>query len=729
MSLPQKDLFAFNCFVVDPGERMLLRDGAPVPLEPKVFDTLLVLMRHSGRLVSKEELMRAVWPDSFVEESNLTRNVSVLRKALGRSDPGPQYIETVSKRGYRFACEVRELPRHQPGGIVAAIDEEAPLAFEPDTSAARRRVTPRRLIGALWVVGAVLVGGFYLFAEVRQPGPANTSTPAQPGPMLQDLQVTQLTTSGNADRPAISPDGRYVAYVRSDGTDDSVWIRQTATNSHVQVVGPASGQRVIGVTVTPDGNFIDFVRGRERQFALWRVPYLGGASRKVLDDVHTPIGWSPDGTHGAFIRRDQARGSSSLTIVDADGTHERSLYVRRDPALFTNVLGAGFPGPRPAWSPDNGVIAVPGYSPAETLPQVLFLDVRTGSARTVPLPAEVGSATLGLAWRDNSSLMLTPVGPPGSPSQLWQLSYPDGRLSRVTNDVNSYLRVSVTADRDSLVTARSEIRGGLWIADGAGAHGADVVPLSPATMAYGGIAWTTDHLLYVTTGNGPPAIVRLIRGDATEEVMSSALAPVITPDGQTLVVSSRAVGTQGVLSKASVDGHHRVKLADGHSHIVTPDGRAVLFISMMGGLQSPWIVPLEGGEPRQFVKLYAGAQSLAVSPDGRSLAFWSQDDQNKRTLRTCTLPACGELRSLAVPPSQRRLLYTPDGRAIAYLDPAMTNIWLLPLAGGRARQLTHFAPGPTISDFAWSRDGKRLAVLRFTVANDIVMFRGLRDAS
>ena len=109
MTGPDKELFEFDSFRLDPAEYLLLRNGEPVPLEPKVLETLLVLIRHGGRLVGKDELMQAVWPDSFVEESNLTRNISALRKALNRNDGGPQYIETVPKRGYRFVGEVRVL--------------------------------------------------------------------------------------------------------------------------------------------------------------------------------------------------------------------------------------------------------------------------------------------------------------------------------------------------------------------------------------------------------------------------------------------------------------------------------------------------------------------------------------------------------------------------------------------------------------------------------------------
>jgi TolB-like protein/DNA-binding winged helix-turn-helix (wHTH) protein/Tfp pilus assembly protein PilF len=101
------ELFEFDSYRLNPAERLLVRDGVQVPLEPKVFETLLVLIRHGGRVVTKDQLMKEVWPDTFVEESNLVRHISILRKALSRGDEEPPYIETVSKLGYRFVGQVR----------------------------------------------------------------------------------------------------------------------------------------------------------------------------------------------------------------------------------------------------------------------------------------------------------------------------------------------------------------------------------------------------------------------------------------------------------------------------------------------------------------------------------------------------------------------------------------------------------------------------------------------
>ena len=104
----ERIFYEFGPFRVDARERLLWRDGKVVPLTPKVFNTLLVLLQNPGRILTKEELMQRVWPDTAVEESNLARNVSTLRRSLGQERDEPPYIETIPWRGYRFVAEIRE---------------------------------------------------------------------------------------------------------------------------------------------------------------------------------------------------------------------------------------------------------------------------------------------------------------------------------------------------------------------------------------------------------------------------------------------------------------------------------------------------------------------------------------------------------------------------------------------------------------------------------------------
>jgi DNA-binding winged helix-turn-helix (wHTH) protein/TolB-like protein/Flp pilus assembly protein TadD len=132
MSPVRKHYYQFGLFLLDEGERTLLREGEPVPLTPKAFDTLLVLVRRCGQTLSKEELMQEIWPDSFVEEANLAVNISLLRKTLGEREDGGQYIETYPRQGYRFAAEAREIWQEPEPS------DEPPSATEPAPEATGR---------------------------------------------------------------------------------------------------------------------------------------------------------------------------------------------------------------------------------------------------------------------------------------------------------------------------------------------------------------------------------------------------------------------------------------------------------------------------------------------------------------------------------------------------------------------------------------------------------------
>ena len=114
MSLTTKQIYEFGPFRLNAAERLLLRASDTVPLMPKSFDLLLALVERHGRLIEKDELLKLVWPDTFVEEANLATNISLLRKALGEGENGQRYIETVPKRGYRFVVDVTEVKDTEP---------------------------------------------------------------------------------------------------------------------------------------------------------------------------------------------------------------------------------------------------------------------------------------------------------------------------------------------------------------------------------------------------------------------------------------------------------------------------------------------------------------------------------------------------------------------------------------------------------------------------------------
>jgi len=579
---------------------------------------------------------------------------------------------------------------------------------------------------AAGLVVLAIAGGIYAWMQQGAlPRSAVSDTTSR---SIQDLQITQLTTSGNADRPAMSPDGKYVAYVQHDGNNDSLWIRQTATPSNVQIVAAQPGVALLGATVTPDGGYVDFVRSERRlNVELWRVPFLGGTPKRIVDNVGSPAAWSPDGRRMVFVRDLSKGGTTTTALITADpnGSDERVLALRRRPSSF-NVIPINSMQ-QPAWSPNGVTIALTGADVSSG--HLVTVDVATGMERTFPV-----EGVSALAWLDDASLVLSRRAEQSAALQLWRLSYPEGMLSRLTNDLNSYAGVSVTGEHGSLVTAQRVARVGIWVGDGLAKQGAETVP--PALGSRGDVAWAADRLVYTSFIAGQPSIVSIApdRG-MPEEIGLKGIGPGATSDGRTIVYVSTETGRNAGVWKADRDGSHATQLVSGPIMIdiastgnwvtVTPDDRQVVFVSLRTGLPGVAIVPVAGGMPTE---LFEGlAVTPHVSPDGTLLVYGTPDPQNRPTVVVCDFPACAARRSLMAPANLAAvgLKWMPDSRTVAYIDTTLSNVWGLPIDGKAPYQVTHFTDGRTITDFAWSRGGKRLAISRSVTTNDIVLFTGL----
>ena len=558
--------------------------------------------------------------------------------------------------------------------------------------------------GALLAVAAVAA-----IAYIR---PWTSTTPATPAPIsIANVQVARLTSTGDAVRAAIAPDGNYLAYVRRQKGLDSLHVRQTATAATAEIVKAEPDVSLWGATVSPDSGFVDYVRRRQGQaFELWRVPFLGGVSRRLLDHVNSPIGWSPDGRRFAFVRA-EAPGTTYVVIANADGSGERVLAERQRPAQFVSLMIAARPSIAPAWSPNGRLLAIAGAG-AGTDPNggdVGFLDVDSGELRTTALPTV---AVRGLVWFDESTLLLNAAISGGS-LQLHQLTYPSGELNPLTRDVNDYDGISLAGDRQTLVGSRRERQTDLAILDAAGrtvTSGPNITAGSPTT-----IQWAGDRVLYSNWAWTP--------GSQPQQVFDNAEDTTASPDGRTVVFTRGSA-----LWKADKDGSRPTLLVTGEAWnpVVTPDNRSVIFISSRSGRQSLWTIPIDGGEPRQLVNQYAAAPGVDISPDGQSILFPSRDDERKLAMVViCDLADCRP-REVLPGTASTRFRWTPNGRAIAFIErDARTNIWTVPIGGGTPTQLTHF-DDRLIVDFDWSPNGRQLVVARTLETNDIVVLKGLR---
>lgn len=224
MDLKTKRLYEFGPFRLDPEESLLLCDGRPVYLKPKIFETLLLVVENRGKVLDRETLMQRLWHDTIVEESNLTVSISQLRKALGQTENGDQFIETVPRRGYRFAARVREVITEETALVVQeytsariiieeetndqAADKNGPDADlqqpsgSPATKTAaslsiHRSITSKRLATSAGLILAVAAGALALFVF-------GLNRPARE--RFQKFTMRDLHNTGQSLRAAISPD-------------------------------------------------------------------------------------------------------------------------------------------------------------------------------------------------------------------------------------------------------------------------------------------------------------------------------------------------------------------------------------------------------------------------------------------------------------------------------------------------------------------------------------------
>ena len=633
-------------------------------------------------------------------------------------------------------ADLRRLKRDLESGTMAARKpgNQAPVARGSGSNAAPARISNaqpatsarRGIASVAAAVAVVLLAGVGYVLWSRQSAPVGADLRT----LIQTAQVSQVTVTGNAWRPALSPDGKYVVYIRRAGADRSLRMRQLGTDRDVEIVAAEPGLNLHSATVTPDGSFIDFVRGSTTDTTLWRVPFLGGSPRRFLDDVDSPLGWSPDGRHLAFVRAD-FEGSSTLVVANADGTSARLVATRKLPRQFLSFGSRGTPSAQgasihPAWSPDGRTIALLGFEPIEGVVtrQAIFVDVEMGSERTIPLRDE--STGDGIEWLDSSHLVVSLEGANDAVSQIWLLSYPDAQWSRLTNDLTNYASFGISADRRSIVTTRWDYRVAISVLESGSNEPYDMVAAGPFVGS--DMAWAGDRLLYglLSPVNNHPAIWALRRGESNpQELIPNAYSPNATPDGKTIVFSRFENGRRGIW-RADGEGRGAIEVGSSASDriTVTPDGKQAFYLSLESGVQSAWSVPLDGGRPRPLTTSYAFQP--VPSPDGQSLAFVALAEQGKSVVAVCALPDCTSRRQLPLPRRPDALQWMPDGRGLAYAT--RSNIWAQPLNGGAPSQLTRFPEDEQrIEDFEWSADGRRLAFTRSRTTWDIVLFRTAAD--
>jgi Tol biopolymer transport system component/DNA-binding winged helix-turn-helix (wHTH) protein len=776
MNKKKLHIFEFDNFRLDAGERQLLRDGEPVSLPSKAFDLLVVLVENNGRLVQKEELYRTVWADQVVEESNLTVQMSAIRKALGERKKNPRYIMTVAGYGYRFVgdvastsdkCEV-VIETETVARIVIEREEEddnglktvkAESTFVPRSEmktisqedglsaagigtavgASTTKVLPERgaksflqgrsglflsgwLIVALLIVGGVLSWRYYSQAktEDRRAGTASAAI------LFAESRIRQLTTKGKVAASFLSPDGEFYAYSLAERGKykNSLWLGQTDGSSEIQLRPPADNPRY-WFTFSPDSKMLYFsYHGpEESQNGLFKMPVLGGVAEKLLDESPVYFALSPDATQISFFRPGREKDSSALLIANLDGTGERELLTRPLDKPFASIS--------PAWSPDGSALAVGAIINSATQSQEVFVvSAKDGIAKQLTELdwAEVAS----LVWlRDGQGLIAVARDKDALSTQLWQIDYPGGNARRLVRDTDRYgSALSVSADGRSLMAVAVRAESNIWIAPADDMSKARQVTFSSINGVYGlsGIDWTPEGRIIFTAGIDNSRALYSMDADGTNirQLTSAGFVDrrlTVTYDGRFILFESNRSGDYQIW-RVQTDGSDLRRLTtDGRNYYPhpTPDGKWVVYVSNRDGNNHMWRMSIEGGESVRVTEKVSS--NPRISLDGSLIACdYQADEKAPSQLAIVSIEDGRPVKLFDVPRTANftnGIRWTPDDKAVCYRDWA-NGIWRQEINGGPPQRLKGL-PEEKIYTYGWSRDGKRFAFTRGREVRDAVL--------
>lgn len=689
-------IYRFGDFVLNANTRVLSRDGATIPLTPRVLDTLLAFVGRPGETITKDELMSSIWPDSFVEEANLTQNVAVLRKALGENPRQHRFILTVPGKGYRFVPEVTvgDPPFESVSGIDPPHALAESLQYEPIRVARRKGFSMGLLVLGALVLAMAAATTTYLLTN-REPA-------IQIPVVARTRQVTSF--AGMDLYPAFSPNGNTLAFSSNRSGALEIYIRQMVQGaSEIQLT--SDGGHNVQAAFSIDGSHLAYhsiLRG-----GVWIVPTSGGTPKRLTDFGSNPT-WSPDGTKIAFqsdplndlgsgVR--SAMPPSTIWTVDVDGTGS--------PSRLTDVGSPPGGHGSPEWSPDGRRIMFDTNDWASSNVWSVMVDgsglVPVIPEGAIPIRDRWVAASDAVFAKDGRSIAF--VADVGLSIQTVQIDSSgqavgeatkifDASAARVRHLATSPdgKRIAYSAISTSSNLLLTDLRGGASSEPKELTRSADARAVSPSFSPDGRMIAFQEY----ATGSMANIKVMDTSGQNTKQITSTmAFNPWWFPSGDRIGFSVPR-GQKSEYWFASADGSVEKKLLeyddiDVFNGRLSADGRSVLFNSKRSGTINIWQISLDGGGAKQLTFDTELAGFPAMSRDGKWIGM-----QIKRggDTHVAYMPVeGGEVIQLTSEPGQSWVNdWSPDNDRIIYAGRrnSIWNIYSVSRTTREVKQLTNF---------------------------------------
>lgn len=673
----------------------------------------MTLIENAGRLLVKEELMQKIWQDRFVEESNLTFNIKMLRKALGDSASEPIFIETVQRRGYRFIAEVREISEKAKtkNNLTQKVSETNKNTFLQTFG---KSYLPIAALVVL-LISSLAIASWYV--QSRRFGD-ELNAPISSSAFSSE----KLTNTGKVIHAVLSSDGEFVAYTSEVNQKLSVWLRELETANNIQII-PPSDSFYGGLALSHDNKFLYFTRksrDKEGQLDIYRVSIFGGVPTKIINETQGWISLSPDDGQISFVRcyyKDD--DYCSLFSADTDGNNERKLVTNPQPIRIADNQ----------FSPDGKTIAFAAGQSENGANEfgLSEIDVESGVQREIT--ARKFFNIKQLKWLPNQSgLLLTTRENIDGVFRIWQVSAENGEAQIISKDAASYLALSLDKDATKLIT--TQFNGDFRLYLSPTDNPTDSKILSEASD---GVTFTPDGKLVFASLSAGNTDIWTMNTDGTDQRQltnnaASDFAPLVSPDGRFIFFTSNRSGSSQVWRMDS-DGSNQTQITQqegGYPLFASLDGKWLYYKSVLQN--NLWKVSVDGGDETLFFD--KKHQSFAISPDDSQIAFFDKQDEEKN-LTVVSMETKQTIKTFSRGDNQANpsnLKWFADGKTLAYIlvsDNSKNTLWMQSLDAEKPQQFADLG-NEEIMDFATSPNNKDFAIIHGQWNHDAVLIKGLK---
>jgi Tol biopolymer transport system component len=556
---------------------------------------------------------------------------------------------------------------------------------------------------------------------------------------FQKTQISRLTTDGKALFPAMSPDGKYVAFVSGEIGNRGLLVQQVATNSSVTLV-PHSPLGFKAINFSPDGNYVYYTQTSPDYTlnTLYQIPTLGGTPKKLIEDVDSPVSFSPDAKRLTFMRQNSKDETDQIFTANSDGSNLQLLTETRTTGF--NKFTA------PAWSPDGtkmmvGAIKNPGDNNAE----VVLMEISAIDGSLEAFSEKKWDSIDSISWfKDGSGFLMTARELESAATQILRVAYPSGEIQPITNDLNNYFGLAISSDGGTLVTVQGNAVAAIWNYNPETKEQNQLMPENPGLDGDWGISQAPDGKVVFTRKNGRECNlweVDLDGKNAHQLTSESRINnnPLVTHDGRYILFVSNRSGSWRIW-RMERDGKNPVQLSQGAENNgdfnpeIMPDSKTVIFQRNNTGSSRGAImkISIDGGEITTLLSDNRLSYDLSsISPDGKRVVFREFNPASyEKKIVIGSLDGNSLQIEKTIPPDFVSLIYwSPDSKSLTYSSgEGIVNIWRMLLDGTARKPLTDFKAG-RIHSFSWSNDGKNLFISRGIYNNDLVLIRDTAKAS